>query len=882
MKKHKLIAAQMLIPTVLFTLLGLWIDGSADAGVPLEPTPPIVPEKRIEKELATDAGSALQGNMLAETAPARTNQSFEASSVTDAEIIQGYPTAGCGNELTMRVGYDDYLDPDGQIVRGLVKFDLAGIPADATISSAQLQLYLVESWDYPGHSRTVTTYRIASPWAEDIVCWNNAPTLAEAYGSTPVTHGSWGWYSFDVTSLVRDWHNGTYANYGIALRGPEHSGSDSSWKAFATGETIYPPRLIINYTPLGGDFDLTVEPLSGLVSPRESISYTVSVSSTGGFTDGVSLAVGNLPDHTIHAWSANPITPTLGSLRVFSTLAVSTTASTPPGSYGLVITGTGGGISHTAHFILNVTVSDFGIMASPSGRVVTQGDVVTYTLSLTATELFSGTVALNMMSMPTGAVGVFTPNPVTPPTSVTLTVSTMEVMPDQYTLVITGTGGDITHTTSVTLTVQQRLSYIYLPVILRQYPLYSYAPVLHSIDNVNGEGEYTIDWEATDLAYSHTLQEYVNGDWQEPYETSTDTSFDISGKAEGTYRVLGMIDRDSTPSQEQSVTVSEINYNTVLLFIGVSDYLYMDPPLASVRAGSPGYDTCCSVYDTTDVADTFSNLGCCSVIAGQFLDPQIANDCGCPPANMLVLHDSEATKAAIQSAITNWLDVRETHDTTVVIFFSGHGAYGPDVAPVDETDGYDEYLAPHDLACDPCGPTPDTTIWDLETAIRDDELKDWLDELDSEQIILFVDSCFSGGMIEGTGEIARGISSANIEAVDVIQAGDGLLADLSGPGRVILTASTADQPSWEFGALKNGAFTYYLVEALQSLAADTNSNGQVSAEEAFAYLAGLVDSYVYGHTGSTPGGPYHQNPQLYDGVAGEVELIQPVAVTTCP
>jgi hypothetical protein len=64
-------------------------------------------------------------------------------------------------------------------------------------------------------------------------------------------------------------------------------------------------------------------------------------------------------------------------------------------------------------------------------------------------------------------------------------------------------------------------------------------------------------------------------------------------------------------------------------------------------------------------------------------------------------------------------------------------------------------------------------------------------------------------------------------------------------------------------------FSHFLVQALWSSSADVNGDGYVSAEEAFLYLVSRVDDYVYYHTG------YHQNPQVYDGVSGEVGL-------TCP
>ena len=239
---------------------------------------------------------------------------------------------------------------------------------------------------------------------------------------------------------------------------------------------------------------------------------------------------------------------------------------------------------------------------------------------------------------------------------------------------------------------------------------------------------------------------------------------------------------------------------------------------------------------------------------------------GFPSSNFLVLNDSQATKAAIRNAIVGWLSDRANIDTTIVIFFSGHGT----------TDGYHEYIAPYDLVCNPCGPTPETATWDLTTAIRDDELAGWLNHISSQRVVLLLDSCFAGGMATAANDMARGLGTIpnNLQGP---QAGNLLISHVAAPGRLALMASAANQASWEFGALRNGVFTYYLVEALLSPVADTNSNGRVSIEEAYAYLAGRVDNYVLSSTGE------HQNPQISDGVAGEVDLAVPMAAPAmCP
>jgi hypothetical protein len=168
-------------------------------------------------------------------------------SIADATVLQGYPSVNLGYTTDMWAGYDDGLNPDGQIARSLVRFDIAGLPSNVSITQATLRLYLVTSWDYPNTSRTITAYRITSSWSEGGVTWNSRPGYGGSYGSTAIVHGAWGWYEFDVTGLVKTWYSSTNANYGIMLRGPEVSGSDSSWRGFGTRESTYTPQLVVKY-----------------------------------------------------------------------------------------------------------------------------------------------------------------------------------------------------------------------------------------------------------------------------------------------------------------------------------------------------------------------------------------------------------------------------------------------------------------------------------------------------------------------------------------------------------------------------------------------------------------------------------------------------------
>jgi len=656
------------------------------------PTPP-------QFELDSVGDTVPGASSQASVASATIDNGDTITALIDTEIIQGYPAANCGSGLLMRAGYDTYLDPDGEIVRSLIQFNLTRIAPQATVYSATLRLYLFSSYDYPGYSIPISPYRIPPPWAVDNVTWNSQPSYAESYPATWITHMDWGWHSFDVTDLVRSWVAGTYPNHGLMLRGPEAS---VGWRAFTTVETIHPPHLVVEYEQ-APDYALTIVPDSQAVSTGRSSLSILYLTATDGFSDSVALAVGGLPANTSYVWSANPVTPTTSTI-----LTITTTPDTPTGLHTFTVTGTSGPIVHSAQAALDVSTS------------------------------------------------------------------------------------------------------IYLPVVLRN----------HSTTNV--------------------ISSHRPADKREIVQASASTA---------------------------TSAVSRI-----ALVIGVADYEHMEP-ITGTRAGAPGYDPAYTAHDAVKLSGVLRTRGgiCTSATT---LESQ-TSECDC----YTLLLDSQATKAAIHAAIVNWMDPLEDENTVVVIFFSGHGMYAPD-EDGDEADSYDEFIVPHEIDWDPV-----EMRWLHAMAVSDDELKSWLNVLESRHIAILVDSCFSGGMIETSVGGTRGLAwqPASHGEVTAVQWRDGFTRDIQGPGRVVLTASAEDQPSWEFGALQDGAFTYYLIEALSSASADTNHNGWVSAEEAFTYLENRVDSYVYDHTSDVDGGPYHQNPQISDGVSGEVDLAQlGETIQACP
>lgn len=222
---------------------------------------------------------------------------------------------------------------------------------------------------------------------------------------------------------------------------------------------------------------------------------------------------------------------------------------------------------------------------------------------------------------------------------------------------------------------------------------------------------------------------------------------------------------------------------------------------------------------------------------------------GFDPANVYVLTDAAATKAAVQSAITEWLDTREDASSRVVFYFSGHGTHGTDLAPIDESDGQDEYIHAHDYS------------------IRDDELEVWLDTLESTQVVVAIDSCYSGGFLKSrfAPSLERDLSArvSPNTAPAALKSGDDFVKDLNKAGRLTIASSDSMETSVESGTLQNGVFTFFFLEAFDFISADANSDGQVSCEEAFTYCGPRVQTWA-GHM-----------PQMYDGVNGEVALTVP-------
>jgi hypothetical protein len=175
---------------------------------------------------------------------------------------------------------------------------------------------------------------------------------------------------------------------------------------------------------------------------------------------------------------------------------------------------------------------------------------------------------------------------------------------------------------------------------------------------------------------------------------------------------------------------------------------------------------------------------------------------GVPERNIMLLTGAKASRSALVKNVEGWLPRMAKPGSRVYFYFSGHGA--PD--PRNGT----SYLVPWD---------GDPNFLDA-TGYPVNELYKRLGELPASQVLVALDSCFSG---------AGGRSVLPTGARPLVSR----LAPVAVPAKLtVLTASASNEISGSLDDKGHGAFTWFLLEGLNA--------GKRSAKELHAYLTPKV------------------------------------------
>ena len=147
---------------------------------------------------------------------------------------------------------------------------------------------------------------------------------------------------------------------------------DSSSNAYVTGftaSTNFPTASPIQAANAGGasdafiakisdaaptaDFSMSASPPSQTVNPGNGTTYTITVTPAGGFTGNVALSVNGQSNDTTPSFNPSNVSITDSTAKT-STLTITTTAATPPGTYVLTIGGVNGNLQHSTSVSLIV------------------------------------------------------------------------------------------------------------------------------------------------------------------------------------------------------------------------------------------------------------------------------------------------------------------------------------------------------------------------------------------------------------------------------------------------------------------------------------------------------------------------------------------------
>jgi hypothetical protein len=197
------------------------------------------------------------------------------------------------------------------------------------------------------------------------------------------------------------------------------------------------------------DFSLTATPASQSVTAGGGTSYTATVTAGAGFSGNVGFTVTGLPSGATASFSPTSVTNSGPS-----TMSVSTSASTPLGSYTLTISATSGSITHTANVTL-VVAADFSISVTPASSTISKGGNAVYTVTITAGPGFTGTVKLTDTGTPKPSNDQFSPTSIVNSGTSVWTISTKKnIASGSYVITFTGTSGTRVHSTTATLVIQ--------------------------------------------------------------------------------------------------------------------------------------------------------------------------------------------------------------------------------------------------------------------------------------------------------------------------------------------------------------------------------------------------------------------------------------------
>lgn len=184
---------------------------------------------------------------------------------------------------------------------------------------------------------------------------------------------------------------------------------------------------------------------------------------------------------------------------------------------------------------------------------------------------------------------------------------------------------------------------------------------------------------------------------------------------------------------------------------------------------------------------------------------------GYPEENVVILLNDRAAKSDFEKYFEKWLGNNVEKDSAVFIYYSGHGA--------PNTKTGDAYLVPYD---------GDPSFID-QTGYSLKRMYDALGKLPAKEIIVALDSCFSGA--GGRSVLAKGARPLvmNLQSNTVLS-----------KNITVMSASSGEQISSTYDEKGHGLFTYFLLKGIKNEDV-IKQDGSINMDDLYNYIKPQVE-----------------------------------------
>jgi len=199
-----------------------------------------------------------------------------------------------------------------------------------------------------------------------------------------------------------------------------------------------------------------------------------------------------------------------------------------------------------------------------------------------------------------------------------------------------------------------------------------------------------------------------------------------------------------------------------------------------------------------------------AVADAKIISEYLTKTMGYPEENVITLLNDRALKSDLEKYFDRWLANNVEENGRVFIYYSGHGA--------PNTKTGDAYLVPYDG--DPTFIT--------ETGYPIARLYESLGRLKAKEIIVVLDSCFSGGggrsvLAKGAKPLVMTINTPNIKK-----------------NITVMSASSGEQISSAYEEQGHGLFTYFMLKGIKNEDV-VKKDGSIKMDDLFGYIKPQVE-----------------------------------------